>query len=331
MTERARPRSRRLPVILAGLAAAVLAVDTAAWLVVTGRMLDTLPVALEEAGREGWTVRTGVPSRGGWPLAARVTLPGATAARDLGGTRIVLALDSVDLVLRPAWRPALRIEAGRAGSLQIGDSAAIPLRTDTAIVRVPFDQAAPTEVSLRNLVAGNPGSGLAIGLVALQGAGGVLSGSVGPITPDPPLPPPFDTGGTLNGRVHVVPPIPAKATPAASAAAWQAAGGRVQIPNVVLTWGPVRVEGRVEAGLDPALQPFGAADLRVQGAAEALDGASRAGLLAPGPASAVRAVLGLLTLAAHGGPVPLPVTLRDRTLMVAQFSVLRLPTIEWAR
>ena len=322
---------RRVPWVLAGLAAAILVLHTAVWLAVTSRMIDAIPKVIQAAGYEGWTVLTRDPTRAGWPLEARVHMPGATASSELAGTRIMVGLDAVDLVLRPEWRPVLRIESGRTGRIRIGDTRAVPLRADRAVARVAFDPAVPAELAIHGLEAGSPGARIAAAQVVLRVAGGVVSGSVGPVTTDPPAPPPFDLGATLAARVQASPPFPVTETPQAGAAAWQAAGGRVRVHDLVLTWGKLRVEGSGEGGLDPALQPFGAADLRVQGGVETVDGASRAGLLAPGPASAVRAVLGLLTLAAHGGPVPLPVTLRDRTLTVATYKVLRLPPIEWAR
>ena len=140
---------------------------------------------------------------------------------------------------------------------------------------------------------------------------------------------PFDGSASLSLRVVVTQPFPATPTPAQSAALWQRAGGRVEVREFALRLASLAVDGSGEGGLDARLQPEGQATLRVAGAAAVLDAAAAAGLVAAGPASAMRAVLGLLTLAAHGGPVTLPVELADRTVTVARFPLLRLPVLDW--
>jgi Uncharacterized protein conserved in bacteria (DUF2125) len=63
-----------------------------------------------------------------------------------------------------------------------------------------------------------------------------------------------------------------------------------------------------------------------------LDAAAAAGLLAPGPAAMARTALRLLERRPAGGGPPeleVPLTLEDRTLVLARFPLLRLPAWGW--
>ncbi len=110
---------------------------------------------------------------------------------------------------------------------------------------------------------------------------------------------------------------------------WRARGGRVTASSLEVRWGPLHATGSGDGGLDADLQPVGQAVLLIDGAPALVDAISREGVLPPGPASAIRAVLGLLVLAAGAGPIRLPVVLADRIVAVAGFPIARLATVVW--
>ena len=136
-------------------------------------------------------------------------------------------------------------------------------------------------------------------------------------------------GGNIALRLLVSPPFPVAADPAASAAQWQQAGAAISLPEFTVDWGPLMGSGHATGGLDAEMQPAGHGEVAARGIIELLDAAARAGLLAPSAAQAVRAVLGILTLAAPGTPLRLPLGLANGTIEVAQFPLVRVPRIDW--
>ncbi len=324
-------RRRRWPLWTASVLLVLAAAHTAAWLYVTARIRDGIPLFAAAAAREGWTISGGPPARAGWPLAATIHLPAVTAARPLGGTSVLVTLDQVAVTLRPQDPAHLLIDAGHAGTLRLGTADPLPLRAAAATLAAPLDGDGPVPLHLQDLVVGTASGGATVARLDATIRPGALAGTATGIQLVPPLAAPFDSGANLTLRLLATPPIPVADTPGQSAARWQAAGGRVTLPELLLEWGPLRLEGTLAGGLDPRLQPAGTASLRVAGALEVLEAASRAALVQPGPAAAIRAVLTLLTLAAHGGPIALPVTLQDRTVTAARFALLRLPLLDWDR
>ena len=320
---------RRAVIIAAALLVLLAAAHTGLWWVVTGRILAGLPVFTAQAAREGWVLQAGAPTRAGWPLAAAVRVPDLVATRQLGGTRVVWTVQHLDLSIHPQDPATLLVVPATESTLQLGEARPLPIRAASAALKVPLDGRGPSTITAHDLVLGTPAAGVSVAALEAKVDLGVIAGHAGPIMVAPAFAAPFDQGATFTGRLVATPPIPMAETPEQSARNWQRAGGRAEMPELLLQWGPLQVAGTVAGGLDAQLQPAGEAHLRVQGALEVLDAASRAGVVAPGPASAARAVLGLLSLAARGGPLALPVTLRDRTLTVAQFALLRVPLLQW--
>ena len=195
-----------------------------------------------------------------------------------------------------------------------------------AWLRIPLDGPAPATFELRDFVT----QGFRAGLVNGRATASAFELTAAPVVLDRALAPPFDRGFALTVGASLNPSLHDAATPRETAAAWQAGGGELTVPRLELQWGPVHMTGSGSAGLDVKLQPRGKATLRIDGAPEVLEAAARAGLVAPGPASAVRAVLGLLALASPGGAISVPVTLENGVLIAAQFPLLRLPQLDWS-
>jgi hypothetical protein len=207
----------------------------------------------------------------------------------------------------------------------------VGVRASLAELRVPLAGGASL-LDWRDVAVGRPGEadqGLHMARLAGEMDGLTGGATADGVTISPALAAPFDGPLAVSGGIRLNVGFPDAPTPGASALAWQQAGGRIDVPALTLRWGPLTIAGTAQIGLDGQVQPAGQARLQVTGAAEVLDALGRARLLPPGQAAAARAVLGLLAIAAHGGPVPIGVTLADRTLSVAQFPLLRLPPVDW--
>ena len=304
-------------------------VHTAAWLIVTGRMEAALPGVSDAAARDGWRIEPGSVHRTGWPTRAAVRLDGVVATRDLHTTQLRWTTETLDLAITPADPFVLLVSPGGAQAFSAGGALPVTARADAMVARVPL-RGGPVLAEARALSLHWPGgTALHVAHADARWEGLVLAVTAGGIVPAPAMAAPFDGAADVSLRVVGTRPLPVADTPAQSAALWQRAGGRVEVRELALHLASLSVEGSGDGGLDGQLQPEGRATLRVRGAAEVLDAAAAAGLVAPGPASAARAVLGLLTLAAHGGPVVVPVELSDRTLTVSRFPLLRLPVLDW--
>ena len=320
-------RRRRLGLgVAAGLA--VLAVlHTATWYVVTGRMLAAVPEAVVAAAADGWRVEAGAARRGGWPLRAAVVLDGVVVTRELGGTRLRWTADGLDAGIG-AWAPNMVVVSPLGEqAVTVGAGAPVPV-LGTMTVRVPLRDGAVVAAA-RDVAVRGVGWGLGVATAEAQWDGQALAVTAGGIVPSPKMAAPFDGAADMVLHAVLMQPFPQAATPGESARAWRQAGGRLEVRSLGLHLAALAAEGSGEGGLDGRLQPEGRAALRVTGAAEVLDAAAAAGLVAPGPASAARAVLQLLTLAARGGPVAVQVELREGVLTVARFPIVRVPVLDW--
>ena len=337
MTESGVPGTRTTPGMgwrrragIAGVVAmGVLAVaHTATWFVVTGRMLQAVPEALAAAAADGWRIEAGAMRRGGWPGRAAVVLDGVTVTRELGGTRLRWTAEGVEAGIA-AWSPTVAVVSPLgAQTVTVGAGAPAAVRAGMMEVRVPLRGGAVTAAA-RDVAVRGTGWGLGVGAAEMQWDGQAVALTAGGVVPSPAMAPPFDGAADLVLHAVATQPFLVAATPGESARAWRQAGGRLEVRSFGLHLAALSVEGSGEGGLDGRLQPEGRAALRVTGAGAVLDAAAAAGLVAPGPASAARAVLQLLTLGAHGGPVAVPLELRDGVLTAARFPLVRVPVLDW--
>lgn len=319
---------RRFALAAAALAAPTAAAHTATWFVVTSRMETELPRAAAAAAQDGWRLEWAAAHRAGWPARAVLRLDNVAATRDFGTTQLRWTTETLDLAITPADPRALLVSPRGPQALSTGAARPIVVQAAATVVRVPMT--GPVTGQAHNLSLHWPGgTALHVANADIRWDGPALAATATGIVPTPPMAAPFDGPADLALRIVATSPFPPAATPAQSAALWQRAGGRLEVRDLALHLATLSAEGTGDGDLDAHLQPEGHATLRVRGAAEVLDAAAAAGLVAPGPASAARAVLGLLTLAAHGGPVSVPVELSDRTLSVSRFPLLRLPVLDW--
>ena len=309
-----------LPLLIAG--------HTATWWTVTSRIEAALPGIAAAAAVDGWQLQWGTPVRSGWPLAATLRLPAPAAASAMaGGLR--WTAEHLDVSIHPTAPGTLRLQPSARQMLTAG-AAEVTLQTAETSLLVPLDNEGPATFHIRGLNAATA-SGVTMTATGIDARfdSTALRATAAGVAVLPPLPAPFDGGADLSLGLLASRPIPPATAPGGPAAAWRDMGGRLSVPALSVSWGPLRIDGQAEGELDRDTQPAFRATLRVQGAAETLDALTQANRLQPGPASAMRAVLGLLSLAAKGGPLTLPVVLQDRTVTVAQFPLLRLPPMGW--
>lgn len=320
------------------------------WRWATGRMEQALQAEMAQWRAQGWTVSAGPAVRSGWPLHLRLEVPEVAIAGRFGppggvawsAARVVLDLS----LLHPR---TLVLDFVGPQRLRLGPGPALPLEAAQARAIVPLATGAPPrtlDIALRGLRAGPPGAGLRAAHATLHLAGqpGAVAGepavAVVFAARDIALPPlPAGESWALGPRITALEldaaltgPLPAIADPEARAAAWRDGGGTVALHALTLRWGPLDLDGSASLALDAALQPMGAARLRMTGQAATLDALARAGVIAGPAAQAAKAVLALMAQSPPGGGPPsvqVPLTLKDRTLAMGHIPLLRLPLLLW--
>ncbi|MFB9969961.1 DUF2125 domain-containing protein [Pseudoroseomonas cervicalis] len=337
MTDRTRARAdrprRRLPRLLAGLVLLLAALHGLAWFLIAGRLEQEALRWAEARRAEGWRIEHGAPQRGGWPLAASVTLPEPRLSLPEGLSWQAGAL-RLSLRAGASW-DRLRLEPEGAQALRLGpvDLPYTAARVAAEIpLRAPF-QGVPLRAEALRL--GPPGETLEV--EQLDGtllAGGdpraVLLSASGLLLPAPtPLGQRIEAA-TLDAALTG--PLPSGPDLARRAAAWRDAGGALELRGLTLRWGGAAASAAATLALDAALQPAGAGTLRLAGAERLLEALVQSGSLAARNASLARALLPLMQRPdPAGGPPQLevPAALENRTLSVARLNLLRLPELRW--
>ncbi len=118
--------------------------------------------------------------------------------------------------------------------------------------------------------------------------------------------------------------------PAEALARWRDAGGRLEVAEVRLIWGPLDLHAEGAATLDAQLRPEGAFTARIRGLPDALDAFAARGLIEPGIAFALK--LTALTMAKRPDEtgeavVELPITLRDGLFYLGPVALFRLAPV----
>jgi hypothetical protein len=300
----------------------------------------------------GWTDSMGTPARGGWPLAATLSIPDVTLRGgdpDIPGG-LAWRADRLDLRVDLFSPGTLQVGAAGMQALRVGALPEIAYTADSITALLPLAaETPPHEVSLtaRNLRAGLPGidaaASLTVGLVQLDA-------SIKPAAPageaaltwrlaTEAISLPASRAWALGSRISslsiegaVDGPVPLARGLVPRATAWRDGGGTLEIGHMALGWGPLGLSGAATLALDQRLQPMGTGSLRMVGYAAALDALANGRVLTPSAAVAAKAVLSLLATAPEdGGPaeVEVPLTLRDRTLAMRQVPLVKLPELIW--
>ena len=314
----------------AALALAVL--HTIVWLV--GIVWLEAALADTEAGlrAQGWRVDHGGYARGGWPFAARLSVPdlrlveggrlwqsaGFEVAFESGHPTLITArLSGPHVLSLPGGTPMLIDGPPVVGEFGLfGPYAArvwareLEARTTAGLVR--FDAVDLTAED-------DPGNGPPFSAAVVRGtiAGVDLSDAV----PASALP-------TRVERITLEAGITGLAAARATPQAWRAAGGQVSIHRLTLRWGELDGELGGVFGLDSRLQVEGNGMIAAGGLPETIDAAVGAGII---PAITARTAKALLRLVPRtpDGKLTVPFALKDRTVSAARLPVAVLPEISW--
>jgi hypothetical protein len=342
-------RRRKLWIILLAAPLALLAADTLCWRIAVRSLEAGFTAWSDERRATGWSEAYGTPVRGGWPLAATLTVPAISLAGANGDIPGGLAWSADSLVLRVALpRPSLlRIAAKGTQRLRLAASPEVSFTADRMDIELPLqparrppfldviverlrantpvgDDASVDSVRLHldirpEAQSGDPALAFAVRATAMT----LPSGMAQPLGPHIAS---LAVDGALNG------PIPLGHTPVERAAAWRDGGGSLEIRHLALVWGPLDLTGSATLALDGQLQPMGSASARVVGYAETLDSLAAHAAISRSAATAAKAVLSLLANSPGDGRPPdveVPLTLQYRTLSMRQVPLVRLPEIEW--
>jgi hypothetical protein len=347
-------RRRRLWIILLAAPFLLAAADALYWHIAERNLENGFASWLAGQQASGWVTTAGKPVRGGWPLAATLTVPEVSLKggdADIPGG-LTWSADRLELrvaLLRP-W--LLDIAGEGMERLRLADGPEIPFTADHMHITMPLQTggaaARSTEFAAKNLRAGMPmgndaTAGMTIGLLRLHldfrqtaqsgepalafslhaeeiGPPPGIARALGPRIAD------LTVKGALDG------PVPHARALAERAAAWRDGGGTLEIQQLALNWGPLNLNASATLALDEQLQPMGAGNAHVVGYAETLDALAAHNVVSKSAATAAKAVLSLLAHSPDdGGPpdVDVPLTLQYRTLSMRQVPLVRLPELDW--
>lgn len=327
-------RTARVTVLLASLALLLVAADTVAWWVLTGRMLQAFADWQQLRVAEGVAVMTGPPARAGWPFWAEVILPDVTLATDAIGQPDALGWQTAQLRLVYApWHPAqVDMQLDGPQTLRFGSARPVMLTTAQVRAHLPLDasgQAQGVVITGRGLSLPLPGGLVGIDALTLRlRPTDVFLSATDATLPGRSLP----FGGTIASLdLHIRFPaaLPPWRDPASVLAAWRKNGQRVLVDDLALRWGPLDVRGSASLGLDAAMQPEGSGTVKLTGFMEGVEALARSGAITRNDARVAATLLGLVARpgAGEGAEADLPWTLQDRTLSVGAIPLLRIPAL----
>jgi hypothetical protein len=346
---------RRLWILPPAGVLALLAAHFAVWRYEAGQLDAGWAAWIADRRAAGWTVSTGAPERGGWPLAATLSVPQVAlqgGEPDIPGG-LAWSAERLELHVDLLSPGTLAVRADGAQHLRLADLPDAAYTADSTVALLPLEaQTPPHSVSLtvRNLRAGlptiDPAASLTVGLVQFDGA-------IKPAAPAgeaaltwrlsteaialPALP--SGRIWALGSRISslsiegaVDGPVPMARGLVPRATAWRDGGGTLEIKHLTMGWGPLGLSGAATLALDQRLQPMGTGSVRLVNYAASLDALAAGHVLTANAAVAAKAVLSLLATAPEdGGPpeVEVPLTLQDRTLSMRQVPLAKLPELIW--
>ena len=361
-----RRDAARRTVHLRGAAAAfilftlLVGLDTVAWFRLQrslDRQLDRFTLA---AHASGWSFSAQAGERGGWPLAATLTLirPSLRGGTGLVPGGIAWSGESVVLGLSFLHPHRATVLAGGTQELSVapGSSTSRPVRFWAARIALwlPADAGHPADKTLvldaDALHVGAPGAGpddiaQLAGLRARvrwradAAAGGAAAGpmhdaaSLSVLLRDIALPARAGMGvgrvlqrarleARLDGRID------AGSMPLPDAlASWRSSGGRLRIEEASVDWGRSSAAAGGAFGLGTDGAADGRLDLVLGSPDELLQQMRNAGLVGPGRMVAMRAVIGLIGAGQPGPRIHLPLQLEGGTLGIGELPLLRIGAI----
>jgi len=346
---------RRFLILSAAVLAVLVGAHALLWRWGTQQLASGFAGWAAAARAQGWTVTSGNPQPGGWPLAAELSVPELFVSGGLPDMPVPLTWSSDRVVLHVGLlhvRQLLLLPEGMQ-RLRLGEGADIPFTADRLQIAVPLDPGAPprsADLAAANLRLGVPRDGAAAALTVALLAGhaawqpaaaqgepvlrfALSAEEIGVPSPMPggaaalgPRITSFSLQGALNGPLPRVPDLAARA---AARGRGGGAGGRAPRAG---GGGARGGNGPAPRGRGEQLQPMGTGTLHLRGQGEALDAMAAGHVITPAAARAAGAVLGLLAHAPPDGGAPVvdvPLTLRERTLAMGLMPLARVPELVW--
>ena len=330
--------ARKLLRVALVLLLALVVLDGAAWLWATARLRAGYEAWAAAMRSDGWTVGGGTPRRAGWPVAAELVIAQPALA---GGDALVpggmaWSGEEVRLHLSPLAPRLLDVLPDGVQHVRLATLPEASVTAEALAVHIPLT--GEGAAGLRGRAVRIALAGVSIEVAALR-ADAIPAGLR--VEADAvALPQGYDwpLGATIQAvsaeatLAGVPSPAPQGTTAAEQAARWRDAGGRVDVPQLAVHWGPLGVAGSGSGGLDARLQPRAEASVRLQGWQGTLDRLVQGGVITPGTALAAHAALGLFARAsqdASPGGVTVPLVVADGTLRAGGIPLLRVPPLVW--
>jgi hypothetical protein len=326
-------------VLPSALLVALIAGHTALWFAATDHLSVGFDAWMARSRHEGWQVDAGPRQRGGWPLAATLTVPDLTlsgGAPHVAG-RITWHADSVVLTLAAQAPSLLGVDIPGAQTLQIEPGPVRAFQAERMHLDVPFTPAPGAPVAsleIRNLRGDEVTIGLLTGQVT---AGPAPSLDTSAEAIELPSTQEWAFGRrisslAIDATLHGGLPPPGSVT--ASATAWRDNGGSIDVTHLALGWGPLGLSATGKFSLDDQLQPTGTADLHVVGYAKSLSVLAAQHVITADAALAATAVMTLLAHVPQDGGAPeveVPLTLRGGKLLLGNTPLVRVRPLAWPR
>jgi hypothetical protein len=347
------PRAPLLGRILFGvvlLLAALMAGQSLLWRWSTGALAEGFSDWVIQRRAQGWNVNHDIPERGGWPFAARLSIPRLsveTPGDETSGQGMGWEAESLALATPLPWPDALRLEAFGPQALRLG-AKRIPFTTASFTALLPLEAGQPprrANALLQGIQAQTPDGALAIqrlGLDANWSRAAEAAFTLQFAAEEAALPPAWvnlpalaafgpkltrlEFDGAIYGSVLPLPSLREQLD------AWRASDGRLELRRLRLGWGDLDAGLRLSARLDHTLQPALAGNLSVTNPNAALDSLARSGLIQRRALDGTKFAVGLLTRRPdQGGPpvAEIPIHVQNGVVSVAQIPLTRLPPIAW--
>ena len=344
---------RKIAIFIVVAPCLLVAADVAVWQIAVRRLETGFQTWIGDRNRHGWSVLSSSQVRGGWPLAATLTITDLVIK---GGEPTIpggASWDAKQVVLRVGllqpW--SLDIEPIGVQRLRFANGTEFPFVAEEMHATVPLQAGNATsalDLKARNLRAvlltdGDPD--VAVSMGQLHGHADISPAAIGDsptigfsvsagaiVLPNAVRWPlgPFVTSVVLEGSLEG--PTPEPAAPSTFLAAWRDGGGSLEVQKFSIVWGPLDLTTTATLALDDQLQPMGAGTGRMVGYEATLDALAANGVLTRSATTAAKAVLSLMASAPAAGDaaeVEVPLTLQHRTLSMRQVPLIRLPELDW--
>ncbi len=229
------------------LLAVLIAGYTAAWFAACRYLGAGFEAWVAHQRSAGWQVETGTPVRGGWPLAATLTVPGVALEAGAEGVpgRVSWHAAQVVLSLTATSPDRLGVDLGGAQSLRVAPGPEVTFSAERMHVEVPLGRGTPARAAsleVRGLRAQGP----------IAGAIGAATGPADGPARGPSGGPPSATAGGPEGGPAAVPATGPVGGPAAVSATGLVRGpavGATTSPGIGLAGGPAPVPATLAIGL----------------------------------------------------------------------------------